>query len=130
MQFIFVSANIDAVRTGTSIGIREDLCKQYNVGDERAMYCCMSMMVSDYRSADSAKNGRRHGANSPNGGVENRAFGTPQFSLDIRILQQIVQYVKREAIRTNAFRLFVIRQKLCRVVYCCVCLYYYVAHCH
>ncbi len=68
MQFIFVSANIDAVRTGTSIGIREDLCKQYNVGDERAMYCCMSMMVSDYRSADSAKNGRRHGANSPNGG--------------------------------------------------------------
>ncbi len=58
-QFVFVAANIDVVSTGASIGIREDCCKQYDVGDERAMYCCMSMMVSDYRSAGSLNKTRR-----------------------------------------------------------------------
>ena len=48
-QFVFVAANIDAVRTGTSIGIREDCCEQYNVGNEREMYIRMSKMVSECR---------------------------------------------------------------------------------
>ncbi len=58
-QFVFVAANINAVRTGTSIGIREDFCEQYNVGEERAMYCMMSNIVSECRIDDSVFVNRR-----------------------------------------------------------------------
>ena len=66
-QFVFVAANIDAVSTGISIGIREDCCKQYDVGNERAMYCSVSMMMSDYRDAGSKRKNRRRFEHAPNG---------------------------------------------------------------
>ncbi len=66
-QFVFVAANIDAVRTGTSIGIQEDNCKQYDVGDEILMYRSVSMMVSDYRDAGSISKRRTRFAKSADG---------------------------------------------------------------
>ncbi len=49
-QFVFVAANIDAVQTGATLGIREEWCSQYDVGDERAMCCMVSNAVSECRS--------------------------------------------------------------------------------
>lgn len=58
-EFVFAAANIDAVRTGASIGIQEASCLQYDVGDEVEMYNDISMMVEDFRGEDIISENRR-----------------------------------------------------------------------
>ena len=70
-QFVFVAANIDAVSTGASIGISEDYCAQYNVGDELAMYCAVSEVVSEFRDAGSIVRRRRRSVHAPNDDTNN-----------------------------------------------------------
>lgn len=50
-EFVFVAANIDAVNTAASIGIRRERAANYRQDSEgtEMMYCAMSEAVSSYR---------------------------------------------------------------------------------
>ncbi len=48
-EFIYLGANIDAVETGRSFGMRSDRCVDYDIEDARAMSMFTSDRISDLR---------------------------------------------------------------------------------
>lgn len=56
-KFIFVAANIDAVETGSSMGISADYCANYSVGAERHMFCKADAMIGEFRRTGKVRKG-------------------------------------------------------------------------
>lgn len=64
-KFVFVAANIDAVETGSSLGINAEQCANYNVKNSRAMYLETDKMVREYRKTGNISKGWQENIEKP-----------------------------------------------------------------
>lgn len=64
-KFVFVAANIDAVETGSYLGIKAEQCANYNLKNSRVMYCKTGEMVREYRRTGNISKGWQESIEKP-----------------------------------------------------------------